>query len=200
MNKLKSQNPDSRLISIADLPQRLTKLYSTNHDDLQERNWAKYVVDAVRKNTLPFRDQIGLPLVYGDNEVAIGYTDVESVGKWLSALGLDADVWQREPAPVGAEGITKPQVLIAFQELVRPFDLKKALGNGKGLFGEGGARTQKGTPGGKHIALWNPIVLALGLHDKHSVPMPHLKKAFDDHSFLRKWSEKWRDALDLLGE
>lgn len=102
-----------------------------------------------------------------------------------------------------AEGITKQQVLIAFEALVKPFDLKKALGNGKGLYGEtasGSARTQKGTRGAKHAALWNPVILAIGLRDKYSVPMLHLKNAFNDHSFLRKWADEWRSALDLLGE
>ena len=99
-----------------------------------------------------------------------------------------------------AEGITKEQVLIAFAELVKPFDLKKALGNGKGLFGDDGARTQKGSPGAKHAALWNPVFLAVGLHEKYAVPMPHLKRTFFDHPFLRRWSEEWSDTLDRLGE
>jgi len=97
-----------------------------------------------------------------------------------------------------AEGITKEQVLIAFAELVEPFDLRKALGNGKGLFGEtapGSARTQKGSPGGKHTALWNPVILAVGLHEKYKVPMPHLKRAFSDHPFLRMWFDEWSDTL-----
>ena len=81
--------------------------------------------------------------------------------------------------------------MIAFEELVKPFDLKKALGNGKGLFGENGARTQKGTRGGKHSALWDPIVLAVGLNDKYSVPKPHLRKAFRMHNFLETWTGKW---------
>lgn len=102
-----------------------------------------------------------------------------------------------------AEGITKQQVLIAFEALVKPFNLKKALENGKGLYGEtapGSARTQKGTPGAKHAALWNPVILAVGLRDKHSVSMLHLKHAFKDHTFLRSWADEWRSALDSLGE
>lgn len=102
-----------------------------------------------------------------------------------------------------SEGITKQQVLIAFEALVKPFNLKKALENGKGLYGEtapGSARTQKGTPGAKHAALWNPVILAVGLRDKYSVPMLHLKGAFNSHSFLRKWADEWNRALDSLGE
>lgn len=99
-----------------------------------------------------------------------------------------------------AEGITKEQVLIAFESLVSCIDLKKALGNGKGLFGESGARTQKGARGGKHDALWNPVTLAVGLNENYSVPWPHLKRAFFDHPFLSKWADEWRDKLDLLDE
>lgn len=98
-----------------------------------------------------------------------------------------------------ADGITKEQVLEAFGELAS-INLKKALGNGTGLFGGEGARTQKGTPGGTHAALWNPVILALGLNEKYSVPMPHLKRAFNDYQFLRVWSDEWRDKLDLIGE
>lgn len=116
--------------------------------------------------------------------------------------GLESSV-DTEAAPVAykaAEGITKEQVLIAFDSLVKSINLKKALGNGKALFGDSEARTQKGTRGGKHAALWNPVILALGLNEKYSVPMPHLKRAFSDHSFLRKWVDEWNDKLDLLGE
>ncbi len=105
-----------------------------------------------------------------------------------------------EVLPKGVKGITKTQVLTAFGELVKPFNLANALKNGQGLFGEKGARTQKGTRGGKHAALWSPVILAVGLRDKELASMPHLKRAFSDHPFLREWSNDWGDALHLLGE
>lgn len=95
-----------------------------------------------------------------------------------------------------AEGISKEQVLTAFAGLMKNFDLKKALGNGKGLFGESGARTQKGTRGGNHLALWNPVILAIGLNEKYSVPLPHLKRAFFENVFLEKWLDEWKEQLE----
>jgi hypothetical protein len=42
--------------------------------------------------------------------------------------------------------------------------------------------------------------LAVGLKEKHSVPIAHLKNAFNDQPFLKKWADRWSDALDILGE
>lgn len=111
-----------------------------------------------------------------------------------------AELPPKLPQSKAAKGITKEQVLIAFKSLVS-IDLEKALGNGKGLnglFGDYGARTQKGTRGGKHAALWDPVILAIGLHDEYRVPMSHLKRAFSEHAFLRGWADEWGDKLDML--
>lgn len=123
----------------------------------------------------------------------------------LAALERDAltGITETQAAPAtykAAEGITKEQVLTAFESLVKNINLKKALGNGTGLFGEGGARTQKGARGGGHAALWNPVILAFGLNERYSVPMLHLKRAFSDHLFLSKWADEWRDKLELSDE
>lgn len=100
-----------------------------------------------------------------------------------------------------ARGITKQEVLIAFGALVN-IDLGKALGDGKGLFGGvegGGARTQKGKRG-KNDALWNPVDLAVGLNDKHFVPLYKLKEVFKSHPFLNAWSEEWEEKLVFMVE
>lgn len=95
------------------------------------------------------------------------------------------------------EGITKQEVLIAFESLV-DLDLAGLLADNKGIYRD--AQTQKGTRGGKHLGLWNPVILAVGLNDKHSVPLAHLKRAFTKHHFLNKWQSEWVDQLNLLGE
>jgi hypothetical protein len=104
------------------------------------------------------------------------------------------------PLPKAAEGITKAQVLEAFEGIVKPYRLAGTLKNGQGLFGPNGARTQKGTPGGRHDALWDPVNLAHGLLDKKLAPLPHMKRAFKEHPFLKKWTEKWNDSLRFLDE
>lgn len=130
-------------------------------------------------------------------DIHIDLEDIKAeVLEWKRTAELGT-VLQPQDAP---KGITKEQVLIAFEEMVKPFKLAGALKNGKGLFGNDEARTQRGTPGATHAALWNPVILAVGLNEKYSVPMLHLKNAFKDHQFLRGWSDEWNNALDLLSE
>jgi hypothetical protein len=96
------------------------------------------------------------------------------------------------------KGISKEQVLIAFASIVK-IDLEKALTTATGIFGDEGARVKSGPRVAKNKMLWNPVTLALGLNDVYRVPMPHLKRAFNAHSFLREWTEAWNESLDLLG-
>jgi hypothetical protein len=143
-------------------------------------------------------------------DIHIGFDGVRADLKKMRNAGIDTWPDRAEPlhadtqvtlAPQdAARGITKEQVLLAFGGMMHSINLKKALGDGKGLFGEDGARTRKGTRGGRHDALWNPVTLAIGLADKYSVPMPHLKKAFNEQRFLRDWIAEWSEKLDLLGE
>jgi len=94
-------------------------------------------------------------------------------------------------------GITKTQVLTAFESIVN-IDLKNALANGKGIYGDGGARKRKGTRGGKHSALWNPVELAIDWEEKKNAALPKLKKAFHEHQFLSDWLNDWYAALERL--
>lgn len=48
-------------------------------------------------------------------------------------------------------------------------------------------------------ALWNPVTLALGLNEVYRVPMRHLKRAFNDHAFLREWRDNRQNSLNLPG-
>ena len=95
------------------------------------------------------------------------------------------------------DGVTKEQVLQAFGSFLS-INLGKALADGKGLFGDEGARIVKGTRGGKNLALWDPVHLAIGLRENYLVSMTHLSRAFEQHDFLRKWADRWRDAVDRL--
>jgi hypothetical protein len=108
-----------------------------------------------------------------------------------------------EPAPPppmeSRKGIGREQILAAFGGLAK-LDLERALADGVGIFGDDGARVRKNSRAGKHTHLWNPVTLALGLHDVHRVPMARLKKAFATEAALREWRETWDESLDLLGE
>jgi hypothetical protein len=95
-------------------------------------------------------------------------------------------------------GIPRDQVLAAFARLVK-FDLEQALSAGVGIFGDDGARI-KNKSGKTKNRLWNPVHLALGLHDVHRVPMPHLKRTFLSQECLQEWRPLWQQSLDLLGE
>lgn len=110
---------------------------------------------------------------------------------------------EAEPAPAVSreilKGMPKDEVLAVFGRLVR-LDLEQALADAIGIFGDDGARTRKNSRGGKNSHLWNPVTLALGLHDVHRVPMSHLKKAFATQALLQPWKAAWLESLALLGE
>jgi hypothetical protein len=98
------------------------------------------------------------------------------------------------PEPLG---ITKNQVLAAFSHLT-DIDLAKALANGKGLYSKAEAKVVDGTPGSRHAALWNPVILAVGFYEKYGAPRAKLNRVFTDNQFLAPWWEKWKEQADDL--
>jgi hypothetical protein len=111
-----------------------------------------------------------------------------------------------QPKPVKAEGaresqdgIVKAEVMTAFAGLVK-LDLAKALDDAGGIFGDDGARVKGSARKSKRNAIWNPVTLALGLHDVYRVPLPQLRRAFKSHEFLDDWAGEWQQSLDLLGK
>nr|WP_315468902.1 hypothetical protein [uncultured Undibacterium sp.] len=97
------------------------------------------------------------------------------------------------------KGITKDQVLLVFGGLVK-LNLEAALMSAEALFGDEGARIKPGAKAAKNKWLWNPVTLALGLHENYRVPMSRLKRVFLEHACLSPWTKQWQDTLDLLGE
>jgi hypothetical protein len=110
-----------------------------------------------------------------------------------------------EPAPkpkAAAEsqfGVNKAQVLTAFGAHAR-MDLTQALDAAIGIFGDDGARVKASARKSKRNAVWNPVTLALGLHDVYRVPLGPLKRAFKSHDFLLDWEDDWEQSLRLLGK
>jgi len=96
-------------------------------------------------------------------------------------------------------GIGKAEVLEAFGRLVR-MDLDKALDDAIGIFGDDGARVKASARKSKRNAVWNPVTLALGLHDVYRAPIGPLKRAFKTHGFLLAWDGDWEQSLRLLGK
>jgi len=108
----------------------------------------------------------------------------------------------KAPAPAAAEsqyGIGKAEVLEAFGRIVR-LDLDKALDEAIGIFGDDGARVKASARKSKRNAVWNPVTLALGLHDVYRAPLGALKRAFKTHGFLQAWEGDWEQSLSLLGK
>lgn len=106
-----------------------------------------------------------------------------------------------QPEPKAAEstaGIFREQVLAAFGPLVK-LNLDTALAEAGGIFGDDGARIKASTKKAKSKIVWNPVVLALGLHDVYRVPLRGLSRAFSAHDFLDPWREEWELSLRLLG-
>jgi len=104
------------------------------------------------------------------------------------------------PAPAESQfGIGKADVLAAFGRLAR-LDLDKSLDEAIGIFGDDGARVKASARKSKRNAVWNPVTLALGLHDVYRVPLGPLKRAFKTHEFLQAWEADWERSLQLLGK
>ncbi|NML62955.1 hypothetical protein HHL21_18100 [Massilia sp. RP-1-19] len=115
------------------------------------------------------------------------------------APALEKDDAGADPSrDVAVRGITKDQVITAFGRLTK-IGLSKALANGKGLFGKGHAKITSGTKGGRHAALWDPVILAVGFYENYRAPRAHLNRVFTDNHFLAPWREDWQDkAEDLI--
>jgi hypothetical protein len=105
------------------------------------------------------------------------------------------------PPPVAREsqaGIPKTEVLAAFGHVAR-FDLERALDEAVGIFGDDGARVKASVRKSKKNAVWNPVTLALGLHEVHRVPLGALKRIFATNEALDAWKGDWERSLRLLG-
>ena len=96
-------------------------------------------------------------------------------------------------------GISKAEVLQAFGALVK-LNLDQALDEAIGIFGDDGARVKASAKKSKRNAVWNPVTLALGLHDVYRAPIGPLKRAFTSHDFLHTWRGNWEESLRLLGK
>ncbi len=96
-------------------------------------------------------------------------------------------------------GILKQEVLLAFAGMVR-LDLDRALDEAIGIFGDDGARVKASVRKSKRNAVWNPVTLALGLHDVYRTPLGPLKRAFKTHDFLHAWQGNWEESLRILGK
>ncbi|MRW82675.1 hypothetical protein GJ698_01045 [Pseudoduganella sp. FT26W] len=109
-----------------------------------------------------------------------------------------------QPAPVEKAsetqaGIGKDDVLLAFAAIVK-LDLARALDEATGIFGDDGARVKASARKSRRNAVWNPVTLALGLHDVYRAPLGPLKRAFKTHDFLHAWAGNWEESLRLLGK
>ncbi|MHA4871801.1 hypothetical protein ACXZ1M_29315 [Duganella sp. PWIR1] len=104
-----------------------------------------------------------------------------------------------EAAKESQAGISKAEVLQAFAAVVR-LDLAQALDDAIGIFGDDGARVKASAKKTKRNAVWNPVTLALGLHDVYRTPIGPLKRAFKTHDFLHAWQGNWEESLRLLGK
>jgi len=130
------------------------------------------------------------------HELRFQKKDLEKLVKLLERAS------QPQPEPKAAAestaGISKEQALAAFAPLVK-MNLDTALTGGGGIFGDDGARIKASTKKAKSKIVWNPVVLALGLHDVYRVPLRGLSRAFAAHEFLDPWRDEWERSLRLLG-
>jgi hypothetical protein len=106
---------------------------------------------------------------------------------------------EREAQAAIAAAAAPPPEPKAFAAHAR-MDLGAALDNAIGIFGDDGARVKASVRKSRRNAVWNPVTLALGLHDLHRVPLGPLRRAFQSHDFLLDWEDDWEQSLRLLGK
>ena len=97
------------------------------------------------------------------------------------------------------KGITKQEVIIAFQEC--PFSAdqwKQKLADPPEWLKE--YRLQKGTKSvKKHPTLWDPVGIAIALTDKPAnIPIKKMDAVFVAHISLKPWVEIWRDKTRFM--
>jgi len=128
--------------------------------------------------------------------------DLEQLAKRLKREAQAVPPTAPAPAPAAREsqlGIGKAEVLDAFGRIVR-MDLGKSLDDAIGIFGDDGARVKASARKSRRNAVWNPVTLALGLHDVYRTPLGPLKRAFATCDFLEAWQGDWEQSLRLLGK
>lgn len=128
--------------------------------------------------------------------------DIERLADRLQRAAAAPPAAEAPAKPAATEsqaGIGKDAVLAAFGRLAR-LDLAQALDQAIGLFGDDGARVKASARKSKRNAVWNPVTLALGLHDAYRVPLGPLKRAFQSHEALVPWADDWEASLRLLGK
>ncbi len=126
----------------------------------------------------------------------------KDIEKLAGRLKHAAQAPTEKARPAAAEsqlGIGKADVLAAFGPIVR-MNLEKSLDDAIGIFGDDGARVKASVRKSKRNAVWNPVTLALGLHDVYRAPLGALKRAFKTHDSLLDWNENWEQSLRLLGK
>lgn len=62
------------------------------------------------------------------------------------------------------------------------------------------ARSTLGKRGKRGDAFWNPVAIAIQLHDKHSIQVSILSKAFREKPILLPWLEEWKEAKDNFSD
>lgn len=96
-----------------------------------------------------------------------------------------------------AEGVTKNQILAAFDALVTTTNLSKAMADGMQWAVR--ARVSKGTRGrGGHESLWNPLLMAVELCERKLATKADISRAFFKHNFLADWREQWTEQSDEM--
>ncbi len=104
-----------------------------------------------------------------------------------------------EPLPVSpsqraAEGITKNQILAAFDALVTT-NLSKAMSDGAKWAVR--ARVSKGARG-RDLSVWCPLLMAVELCERRLATKAAINRAFFTYPFLADWRERWHEHSEAI--
>lgn len=116
----------------------------------------------------------------------------------LTSLSLPLDVTDKQPQGTEVKSLTKRQVMEAFGGAVKKAEsLETALENLPNWIAP--ARISKGTRGrGGHESKWDPVLLALALHENQKATLLRLDNAFSRYASMSPWREEWREQSEDL--
>lgn len=108
-------------------------------------------------------------------------------------------IYPASPTHTAIAGLRKQLIATAFDRIYWcEQQWKENLGDCPGWLGSAMATPgRKGKGGG---ATWNPVAVALQLHDIQRIPVPILSKAFREKPILQPWLAEWREVKDNFSD
>lgn len=177
-------------LRISELEGELNEWENMGHGDIpSEAKLRKTEIEILRTQLKELHALRKAPPFAGNSVVCADLPDITG----------DSEKLPKQPRERAVASITKDQALLAFEAISSRFNLRKAMGDGVTKWVVD-ARISKGKRGrGGHVSRWDPLYLAIALHEQGYATKAALSRAFLQHAFLAEWRERWLEQeSDLL--